>query len=187
MMYFLNFNTTFNIGFEYSSHNAYIDTYVRASANQLIGRIQTNLIRPFIGVRYYLDTSDLGTAITYSNPYLTGRLSYWYQTNEFPESDVIENQSGGGIGTAIGFGLEFPIELKETYFNIEFLYHFVQFFDEFTTQLGRWQPGERSCSDVGLPDGCSEADIQNARPSNYGYDNLFGDAITVVGTINFNW
>ena len=62
--------------------------------------------------------------MTYSNPYFVGRLEYWYQTNTFPEKKNLSDESAGGLGTGIGFGLEFPIELKKTYFNVEFLYHY---------------------------------------------------------------
>ena len=32
------------------------------------------MLRVYFSYRYYIDTSELGTAITYSNPYFTGRI-----------------------------------------------------------------------------------------------------------------
>jgi hypothetical protein len=181
LMYFLNFQSTFNIGIEYSSHTMFIDTYVSGSPNELIGAVDTNLLRPFVGFRYYMDTTDLGTAITYSNPYFTGRAEYWYQTNIYRENTNLSNESGGAIGTAVGLGLEFPMELKETYFNVEFLYHFVTFFDEFTTQYQQIPIGAR------CPPNQSSCEQDTEQPSEYGYQDLYGDVMTITATYNFNW
>lgn len=172
MMYFLNFQVVFLIGFEYSSHTMFIDTFVNGSRNKLIGAVNTSMLRSFFGVRYYVDTSDLGTAITYSNPYFVGRLEYWYQTNKFPENDNLSDEVEGGLGSGIGFGLEFPLELKSTYFNIEFLYHIVDFFDKYTQDY-------RQINDPGHD--------QTTFPSEYGYDDLTGDVITVMLSYNISW
>ena len=96
-----------------------------------IGQVDITQLRVFWGYRYYIDTANLGTAITYSNPYLTGRLEYWYSVNKF--RDRGDDDNGGGLGVGLGFGLEFPIRIKESYINIEFLYHTVNFHDKFTT------------------------------------------------------
>ena len=169
LMYFINFQTVVTMGFEYSKHTMFIDTHVNGSPNQIIGAIETSMLRPFFGIRYYIDTTDLGTAITYSNPYFVGRLEYWYQTNEFPENPNLSDESGGGLGTGVGFGLEFPIDLKETYFNIEFLYHRVNFFDKFTQDFRRIEDPE--------PD----------FPSTYGFDDLRGDVLSIFFTYNTSW
>lgn len=166
MMYFSNFQVAYLIGLGYSSHVADINTKVRGSQSEILGTIQTTMLRPFVGTRYYIDTSDLGTAITYSNPYITGRLEYWYQTNRFIDSQNLPDKSGGAIGTALGGGLEFPMELKKSYFNVEVLYHFVQFFDENTADYQQ---------------------IENDDESTYGYQSLRGDALTIMFHYNSSW
>lgn len=172
LMYFINFQTVFTMGFEYSKHIMFIDTFVNGSDSQIIGAVETTMLRPFFGIRYYIDTADLGTAITYSNPYFTGRLEYWYQTNAFPENENLSDEAGGGLGTGVGFGLEFPIDLKESYFNIEFLYHVVNFFDKFTQDYRK----------------ITDPDHDHANfPSKYGYDDLRGDVISIFFTYNVSW
>lgn len=172
LMYFMNFQNVFVMGFEFSKHTAFIDTHVAGYPDQIIGQIQTSMLRPFFGFRYYIDTSDLGTAITYSKPYFVGRIEYWYQTNTFPEAEGVSDQSEGGIGSGFGFGLEFPIEVKKTYLNIEFLYHSVNFFDKFTGDYRQIPPEQ-----IKDPN----------KPSTFGYDDLTGDVLSVVVNYTISW
>ena len=178
LIYFLDFQTAFVMGLEYSRHTMFIDTFVLGSATQIIGAVQTSFLRPFFGYRYYVDTSDLGTAITYSNPYFVGRIEYWYQTNEFPEADNLDDENGGGLGTGVGFGLEFPIELKKSYFNIEFLYHFVNYFDKFTDDY-RQIPDELERDDPDNPGQKLE--------SEYGFQDLRGDSLSIMLNYHISW
>ncbi|MAX66544.1 MAG: hypothetical protein QF441_10435 [Bacteriovoracaceae bacterium] len=176
LLYFINFQNAIILGVEYSKHTMLIDTYVNGSPNQIIGAVETNMTRPFIGFRYYLDTSDLGTAITYSNPYFVGRMEYWYQTNVFAERENLSDQSGGGLGTGVGFGLEFPIELKKRYINVEFLYHRVNFFDKFTRDYRQ------------IPDDPNRTDDEgNILISEYGFDDLRGDVLSLVINYHISW
>ncbi len=168
--YFVDFQNAVMIGIEYSQHTAFIDTFVQGSKTEELGAIVTSMLRPFIGFRYYVNTSDLGTAITYSNPYFVGRIEYWYQTNTFPENDNFDDQEGGGLGTGLGFGLEFPIELRKKYFNVEFLYHTVNFFDKFTQDYRQIPPDEVEVGE-----------------STNGFDDLTGDVLSVMFHYNFSW
>ena len=134
----------------------------------ILGAVHTSLLRPYFGFRYYIDTTDLGTAITYANPYFVGRLEYWYQTNRF-ESEDIDDKAGGGIGTGVGFGMEFPMQIKKSYFNIEFKFHTVNFFDKYTMEYRK---------------------IENPEPnktSAYGYDDLTGNVYSIFTSYNVNW
>lgn len=169
LIYFMDFQNAFVMGIEYSRHTMFIDTFVVSSPTQIIGAVETNMLRPFMGFRYYIDTADLGTAITYSNPYFVGRIEYWYQTNTFPERENLSDESGGGLGTGVGFGLEFPIEIKTSYFNVEFLYHYVNFFDKFTNDYRQ------------IPDNLERTDADgNTLDSEYGYEDLRGDVLSLM-------
>lgn len=165
--YFLDFQKAILLGVEYSKHTMLLDTAVHGYPGLgKIGAVVTDMTRLFVGYKYYFDTTDLGTAITYSNPYLVGRLEYWYQKNKFLDKKSFEDVSGGGIGTGLGFGFEFPVELKASYVDVEFLYHVVNFFDKFSQDYAQ-QPGDPK--------------------STYGYDDLTGNVITVIITYNFTW
>lgn len=171
--YFLDFRNVVTIGVEYSKHTMVIDTMVLATVDlgTPLGAVVTDMTRPFVGYKYYIDTTDLGTAITYSNPHLIGRLEYWHQVNKFIDQKTFNKQKGGGIGTGLGVGLEFPIEFKKSYISVEGLYHVVNFFDKYTKDYSQ-------VVDVnGVPD----------PDSAYGYDDLTGNVFTLMMTYNFTW
>ncbi|MDA8792062.1 hypothetical protein N9N67_02380 [Bacteriovoracaceae bacterium] len=177
--YFLNFQTSFIMGIEYSKHTMFIDTYVNGSRGEIVGAVETAFIRPFMGFRYYIDTTNLNTPITYSNPYFTARIEYWYQTNTFPENDNLDDENGGGLGSGVGGGLEFPIELKSRYINVEFLYHWVNYFDRNTMDYRKIPSGEE---DVVPRDG-EEVRLD----SKYGYENLRGNSWSIMISYNVTW
>ncbi len=165
--YFLDFQKAITLGLEYSKHTMTIDSVVNGYPdNGRIGAVVTDMMRPFVGYKYYIDTTDLGTAITYSNPYLIGRLEYWYQTNKFIDNKTIPRNKGGGIGSGVGGGLEFPIELKASYVSVEALYHVVNFFDKYTQDYRR---------------------ISGNAASTFGYEDLTGNVISLIATYNFTW
>jgi hypothetical protein len=164
--YFLDFQNAILLGVEYSKHTMILDTEVNGYQNLgEIGAVVTDMTRLFVGYKYYIDTTDLGTAITYSNPYFVGRLEYWYQRNKFLDRKSFADIKGGGLGTGLGFGFEFPVELKAAYVDVEFLYHVVNFFDKFTQDYAQY----------------------NDPKSKFGYDDLTGNVITVIVTYNFTW
>lgn len=133
-LYFKDFQNAVGLGFEYSRHNFFLPDPTRGFSNEEtgVGFVEANMLRTFFSYRYYLDTSNLGTAITYSNPYMIGRMEYWYLTNKYIDQPQLKDDSGGGLGFGLGFGLEFPIRIRESYFSLEFLYHTVNFHDKFT-------------------------------------------------------
>lgn len=165
--YFLDFQKVITLGVEYSKHTMVLDTKVNGYKDKdPLGAVVTDMTRVFVGYKYYVDTADLGTAITYSNPHFIGRVEYWYQTNDFIDHPDLTKQKGGGIGTGLGVGLEFPVELKQSYISVEGLYHVVNFFDKFTQDF-RQIPGDNR--------------------STFGYEDLTGNVITFIVTYNFTW
>ncbi|MDA9793131.1 hypothetical protein N9B72_00975 [Bacteriovoracaceae bacterium] len=164
--YFFDFLSSFSLGFQYSRHAMFVDTTTLGYPDPP-GTIEVTMLRPFFAFRYYMDTSNYGNAITYSNPYALLRLEYWRQTNKFPESKELDDQSGGGIGVGLGLGLEFPIEIKKTYVGVEFLWHNVAFFDKFT-------------KDYAFKEGVSDAGVPT-------YEDLTGNGYSVFITYNVSW
>ena len=130
--YFINFRTSMGIGWAYSQHHFFIDQAVNGYNPDPPGAIAVRCLRFFINYRHYLDTSNLGTAITYANPYFALSMEYWYITNRFIDQSQLENEKGGGFGFGYGGGLEFPIKLRDTYLGVEFLIHSINFHDKYT-------------------------------------------------------
>lgn len=173
--YFLDFQKAVILGLEYSKATMVLDTKVNGYPNQgNLGAVVTDYTRVFVGYKYYLDTTDLGTAITYSNPHLIGRLEYWYQTSKFIDLEGIPKEKGGGLGTGLGMGLEFPVELKQSYISVELLYHVVNFYDKFTQNYRQ------------IPDNPTTP-ANEAAGSTYGYEDLAGNVISLIFTYNFTW
>lgn len=160
---FLDFNTAYGLGLEYSKHYMFIDESVKAYDGNPPGMIEVSMMRFFFDLRHYIDTSDLGTAITFSNPYFVGRLEYWYQTNNFTEQSRMPKQSGGAFGFGAGAGLEFPIEIRKSYIGVEFLLHKVNFFDKYTS------------------------DYRPISNSTFGYEDLTGYAYSTIISYISSW
>jgi hypothetical protein len=133
--YFSDFQSAWGFGFAFSKHSYFINAATEGFDPDGPGFVEVSMLRSFFSYRYYIDTANLGTAITYSNPYLTGRLEYWYVSNKFLDLTEEPDDKGGGIGVGLGFGLEFPIKLKESYINIELLLHDVAFHDKDSRRL----------------------------------------------------
>ena len=86
--YFSDFRNAYGLGFEFSRHHFFIDHPVNAHREPL-GIVEAKMLRFYFNYRYYVDTTNLGTAITWSNPYFSGRLEYWYLTNKFRDQEGI--------------------------------------------------------------------------------------------------
>lgn len=162
--FFKDFQTALALGLEFSKHSMFLKDPVWGFPNDSApGLIEVSMLRVFFGYRYYIETSNLGTAITYSNPYLVGRLEYWYQTNKFSDQSELPRDSGGGLGFGLGFGLEFPIEIRESYIGLEFLLHTVNFHDKNVQTYAPLKPGY------------------------YGFEDLGGNAYSTMVSYVFNW
>lgn len=133
--WFSDFQTAYGLGVEFSKHHMFFGEPTEGFKIDPVGFVDVSMLRVYFSYRYYVDTSELGTAITYSNPYFTGRMEYWYGTNKFVDQSELGDDTGGGFGFGVGFGLEFPIKLKESYLGLEFLYHTVNYHDKFTQQF----------------------------------------------------
>jgi len=162
--FFKDFQTALALGLEFSKHSMFLKDPVLGFPNSSApGLVEVSMLRVFLGYRYYIETANLGTAITYSNPYLVGRMEYWYQTNKYADQSELPQDTGGGLGFGLGFGLEFPIELKESYIGLEFLIHTVNFFDKNAQTFAPKTAG------------------------GYGFDNLGGNAYSTMLSYVFNW
>lgn len=163
--FFKDFQSAYGLGFEYSKHSMFLKDAVRKfpDINLPPGYVDVSMLRIFFAYRYYIETSNLGTAITYSNPYFIGRLEYWYTSNDYKDQTQTPKDSGGGLGAGVGFGLEFPIEIKESYIGLEFLFHSVAFFDKNTS------------------------DYAPQKENGYGFSDLGGNAYSTVVSYVFNW
>ncbi len=149
--YFLDFHTSFVIGVGYSNHNMEINNRtIKHTDSRGPGAMNITMLRPYFGYRSYFDTADLSTPFTYSNPYFTLRMEYWYQVVKFVDNTTTGGRlSGGGLGVGMGFGVEFPVKFKEKYIGVEALVHAVDFFDRETRDYEAVDTDAVGFSDLG--------------------------------------
>jgi hypothetical protein len=173
--YFSDFQNSFGLGFAYSQHEFFLGEASKyrgftgsGGDNLQLGVVSVTMLRVHFNTRHYIDTSNLGTAWTYSNPYVTGRMEYWYTTNKFEDITKVGDDSGGAFGFAIGGGFDFPIELRETYLNIELLMHLSSLHDEGTANY--------QCNN---PSDCGD--------DNPFYDDLSGSAYSLFASYVISW
>ena len=161
--YYFESNVTFGLGIAYSQNFFTINqpVYGYPDPNALPGTITVDNWRFFGNVRYYIDTSNLGPAITFSNPYFVGRFEYWGVDYKFKNQPMYPSQKGKGMGWALGMGLQFPLKMKQYNFGAEFLVHSVNWSDKYTQAYAP------------LPDG-----------NGYGYSTLSGLAFDLFMGFN---
>ena len=162
--YFSGFRSSFGLGFEFSRHHFFIDQPVNAY-HEPLGAVDVKMLRFYFSHRHYLDTTNLGTSITYANPYFIGRMEYWYLTNKFrDQEDILPDDSGGSIGLGLGLGMEFPIVLRKSYLGVEFLWHTTNFHDKYTQDYRPLSKG-----------------------SGFGYRDLTGSIYSLMASYVINW
>ncbi len=166
-IYFSDFQSAFGIGLEYSKHFMYLDNETVDTANENYGTIEITFIRPHLAYRYYFDTADLSSLLTYANPYFIGRLEYWYQSRKFRDYDG-SSDSSGAIGASAGMGIEIPVDLKKNFIGLQFLAHKVTLQD---TDNGQFEVGN-NCT---------------AGEKCYGYSDLKGMGYSIITSYLFSW
>ena len=122
--YWFDFNLALDMGLSIASH--FYDT----KANNL-GRVDVTMFHPGFDLKYYFDTKNLGSAISFSNPYIAVGLGSYTKTENYLL--LATQDSSTGLGLSLGAGLEFVINPKRTYISIEGKAHFVRFKDTYTT------------------------------------------------------
>lgn len=166
LIYFSDFQNAFNLGVEYSKHVMYSDSPTLKSGVVPFGAVEITFLRPFIAYRYYVDTSDLSSLLTYANPYFIGRLEYWYQNRKFKEYNG-SSDTQGAIGGSLGMGIEIPIDLKKNFISLQFLVHQVTLPDTNTDEFE-------------VSNSCTSSDC-------YGYSDLKGMGYSLVTSYLFSW
>lgn len=127
--------------------------------NPQIGHTDVNLVHLGLELKYYFDTKDLSSTISFANPYVIAGVGPYTKT----ETSVLVGaaDTDTAIGADAGAGIEFAVAPKKVYFEFEGRIHIVQFKDTYTT---RFQPASEG-----------------------GLDNLTGQFLTITGNILFTW
>lgn len=124
--YWFDFNVAIDLGFTTSQF--YYDTTV-----DNIGHMDVNLLRVGIDLKYYFDTKNLSSAISFASPYvLLGASAYSKTENSVTQAT---QDSDTSMGVSGGVGLEFAISPRKSYFAVEGKMHVVTFKDTYTSRF----------------------------------------------------
>ncbi|MGE0615070.1 MAG: hypothetical protein AB7P04_05490 [Bacteriovoracia bacterium] len=117
--YWFDFN--FAMQMEYSTVSHFFD----ASGGGSITDVNVNHIG--LDLKYYFDTRNLSSALTFSNPYVVAGAGN-YSKGEVDQATQSVSQMNA-FGFSAGFGFDFLISRKKSYFELEAKLHFVPYED----------------------------------------------------------
>lgn len=125
--YWFDFNFAIDMDFYFASH-----FYETSTDNG--GHVDVSLIHVGLDVKYYFDTKNLSSAISFANPYILAGFGAYSQTkSSFVQSTT--EPADTSIGMGLGGGLEFTLAPKKCYLEFEGKYHIVTFQDTFSTSF----------------------------------------------------
>ncbi|MCM0606073.1 MAG: hypothetical protein KA715_08285 [Xanthomonadaceae bacterium] len=125
MHYWFDFNFGLTLEYDTASH-----FYEPAEGE----RVDINMSQIGLALKYYVDARRSSAAIAFSNPYFLLGFGDYSKIEKNLSTDA--QSTLNTIGGSAGFGLEFPITHKKTYFNIEGRAFFVPFTDRLTAPIG---------------------------------------------------
>lgn len=117
--YWFDMNFAMDIGF-YSAHHSYVKYSDRTTTDVGIFTLGTAL-------KYYFDTQNLSSAITFANPYVLGGIGTYREAKTAQGAN--SSADDHSFGANLGFGMEFALSHKRTYFYMEARMHFPHFKD----------------------------------------------------------
>lgn len=122
--YWFDFNVALDLGFFTAQQ------FFQTTA-QGLGHVDVNMVHAGVDIKYYLQTRDLSSAISFASPYLLAGVGSFSKTQNSNAQASQDNDTS--LGISLGAGLEFVISPRKTYFQVEGKFHTVTFKDTFTT------------------------------------------------------
>ncbi len=122
--YWFDFHFALDIEFASSSHS-FTDTN-SSTTDVGLTVLATHL-------KYYIDTTNLSAALTFASPYLL--LGGGAFTKSETNASSNQTDTDGKFGVTLGVGLEFVINPKKVYFDLESKFSFVNFTDRNSTDF----------------------------------------------------
>lgn len=126
VLYWFDFNLALVLGLYTSKH--YFNGQLFAYQEAAIYRHDLSIFKIGADLRYYITTKDLSAPVTFASPFLAVGAGTYSRTltNKTSVGEPIEETA---VGFNLGAGLEFVINPKKTYFNLEAKVHVVDFED----------------------------------------------------------
>jgi hypothetical protein len=125
--YWFDFNFAVDIDLYYAKH--FYDT---TDSNG--GHVDVSMIHAGIDGKYYFDTKNLSSAISFANPFIeVGFGAYSQSKSSFVQAATEPPDTA--VGMSLGGGLEFVLSPKKAYLELEGRYHIVTFSDQYSTDF----------------------------------------------------
>lgn len=118
LIHFFDFRFAGQLGITNASH---------AFSTSVLGDVDVNIFSLNFDAKYYIDTKDMGAAITTANPYLIAGISQNFRTQVFQTSQNI--QKDNAFGVSAGGGVEFTLKPRKTSLGFEGRIHELFFKD----------------------------------------------------------
>lgn len=108
--YWFDFNFAMDMGFYTASHNF-------DAGSILGGPNDVQMSAVFLDLKYYLDTKNLSSGISFVNPYFLGGIGSYTKTQTPRDINTVDRDSRFGVD--LGAGLEFAVNPRKVYFSFE--------------------------------------------------------------------
>lgn len=122
--YWFNFNIAVDLGFRTAQQ--YFDT-----TTQGLGHVDVNMLWVGLDIKYYFDTKNLSAPISFANPYLLLGVGNYSKT-QTSNAQQTQDQDNS-LGVSAGAGLEFVVNPRKVYFELEAKMNLITFKDTYTT------------------------------------------------------
>jgi hypothetical protein len=120
--YWFNFNFALQMGYTTAPH------FFTANGD----RTDVRFNRVGLDLKYYFDTRDLSSSITFAGPYVLLGAGNFTKSQTNIRTNVIDNDSS--LGMTFGAGLEFTVSPKKVYFFLQGTYDMATFKDTNTEE-----------------------------------------------------
>jgi hypothetical protein len=124
--YWFDFQMALDLGF-FTAQQFY-DTTVKG-----LGHVDVNIVHVGVDVKYYIQTKNLSSALSFANPYLLAGAGSFSKTENSQAQGTQDPDTS--LGISLGLGMEFVISPRKSYFEIEAKGHLVVFKDTYTTNF----------------------------------------------------
>ena len=121
--YWFDFNLALNIGFYTASHYFTIPG---------TGQVNISMFRAGLDLKYYINTKDLSSTITFASPYFLVGVGAFSKSEYVPTVGATPTTLTS-MGVSAGAGLEFTLSPKKTYIELEGKMNYVPFYDSGST------------------------------------------------------
>jgi hypothetical protein len=121
--YWFDFNLALNIGIYTANHNFTVPG---------TGQVNVSMIRGGLDLKYYLNTKNLSSAITFASPYFLLGVGSFTKSEYTPLIGSIPTTLQS-LGVSAGMGLEFTLAPRMSYIEFEGKINYVPFYDSGST------------------------------------------------------